>query len=175
MNNANTLTSQSKIRPHEIFGKYQAIGRSYGKYSLEDIPAGTPTDKRTIVLPAKNSSTGKTDGTTPDSIEAQGNNPWTYIIFVDLLEEHIHIDVKPLQKFFSENGYFEAYVEIWCVASNPLAAKGLYFDNGENTGVVMGFQTNPWIKIKAFMAKREWIDPTGAEGILMPTYCRPRL
>ena len=54
MNNAQILTTTGEIKATKIWGKYQAIGRSYGRYDLPDIVAGTAAADRTITLPAKN-------------------------------------------------------------------------------------------------------------------------
>tara|TARA_R110002110_G_scaffold23540_1_gene89577 strand:- start:2563 stop:3105 length:543 start_codon:yes stop_codon:yes gene_type:complete len=180
MNNAQILTTTGEIKATKIWGKYQAIGRSYGRYDLPDIVAGTAAADRTITLPAKNVVVPATEaldpvGDKPDVIRNQGLNPWTWVIYIDKLEENLIINCVELQNYFKTRRYFEAYADVWLICSTPTAGKGIYWENGENNSITFTVGTDPNIRIVAYMAKREWIQPDGDDGILCPTYRRPKL
>ena len=180
MNNADTLTTTGELKPTILYSKIAgALGRSYGRYDLDDITAPTVASDRTITLPAKDVNLPDPPvfndpvGNKPNQIRNQGLNPYTWVIYIDTLEEDLIIDCQPLQEYFRTRGYFEAYVDVWLICSNPTAGKGLYWENGENNSITMALSGDEWIRIYAYMAKREWIQPDGSEGILCPTYRRP--
>ena len=175
--NINKLRCSGLIKPTKLYGKYPGVGRSFYRYDLDDILAGTALTDRTIYLPAPEGvGTDPSIYTiVPTSIHADGCSPSTFVVYIDKLEENLLFDPSALMGYFRDNEMWSAQIDIWVKCTTPTATKGVWFHNGETLGYTWNFGTLEYVRIHATMSKREWEDPTGADANLMPTYRRPRL
>ena len=177
--NINKLHNHGLIKPTTLYGKHVGLGRSYGVYELKDIPAGTSFPDRTFELPTDifigTDPPINHFGDTPTAIKESGCAPWTYVFNIDVLDENLIIDATKLQTYFIENELWEASIDIWVQALQPGAGIAIEFENSKTNKYPYVFGTLEYLRITCFMARRLWIDPTGAQAELMPTYRKPRL
>jgi len=174
----NKLKNSGRVVADITYGKHCALGRSYGRYDIGEIVAGTP---REVELPWKlqldpvpptQSAISENAGEMPNMILNDGHAPYTYYFLMTDMDDGLVVDLSGITEYLVKEGRYTAVIDLHFKATNPTINAYVGVANGENNFQYLFF-AHDYLRIRCYMAKREWLNAPDGIPILLPVYMRP--